>query len=75
MFEFSDKGKAEVFITRTGLTYGVRCSGYPGAIFAQFLFESDAKKFADIFNGTVAQKVEPRGTESGGGFESLPVST
>lgn len=73
MFEFSDKGKAEVFITKTGLTYGVRCLGYPNAIFAQFLFESDAKKFADIFNGTVALRVESSVTGGGGGFESRPV--
>lgn len=73
-FEFSDKGAAEVVVCKTGLTYGVQCVDFPN-VFAQFVFESDAKHFVNIFNGTVAQKVEPQETESGGGFESLPVST
>ena len=74
-FEFSDKGRAEVVVCKNGLVYGVRCSGYPSVIFAQFIFESDAKQFVEVFNGTVAQRVEPPAMESGGGFESFPVPT
>lgn len=31
--------------------------------------------FVNIFNGTVAQRVEPPVMESGGGFKSFPVPT
>lgn len=71
-FEFSDKGAAEVVVCKTGLTYGVQCVGFQ-KVFAQFTFESDAKQFAEIFNGTVAQKEESPATGGGGGFESRPV--
>lgn len=73
-FEFSDKGRAEVVVCKNGLTYGVKCVGFPN-VFAQFVFESDAKQFVNIFNGTVAQRVEPPVMESGGGFKSFPVPT
>lgn len=73
-FEFSDKGRAEVVVCKNGLTYGVQCVGFPN-VFAQFVFESDAKQFVEVFNGTVAQRVEPPVMESGGGFKSFPVPT
>ena len=55
-FEFSDKGRAEVIVCKNGLTYGVQCVGFPN-VFAQFVFESDAKQFVEVFNGTVAQRL------------------
>ena len=72
LFEFSDKGAAEVVVCKTGLTYGVQCVDFPN-VFAQFVFESDAKHFVNIFNGTVAPRVESPVTGGGGGFESPPV--
>lgn len=54
--------------------YRHQCVGFPN-VFAQFVFESDAKHFVNIFNGTVAQRVEPPAMDSGGGFESFSVPT